>query len=111
MYPRCGKTEEDSLHILVCEEPKSTSAWNVAMEELDQWLKDQLTDSNIREFIMQGVQSLQTGNIPTTRRVNLVTPCMIQNEMGWYAMFTGCAAEEWCDQQQYHYNAIPANDG
>jgi hypothetical protein len=76
------------------------------MESLDQWLQEQHTDINIRQIIMQGVQSIRSSQIPTTRRENLFTPCHLQNEMGWYVMFTGCAAHGWDEQQQHHYNAM-----
>lgn len=106
LCPRCGKTDEDSFHILVCEDPKATNAWDTAMTELNQWMTDQQTEQSIQDLILQGVQSLRTGEIPTIRKVNLVTPCMVQREMGWYSMFTGCAAEGWSGQQQHHYNTL-----
>jgi hypothetical protein len=104
--PRCNKAIETNVHVLTCDEPMASAAWDKALADVDNWLNTQRTEPLLHKLIMEGIQSIKSGKIPVTRNPILFLPCFLQNEMGWHNLFTGCAAEGWSTAQQRHYNII-----
>jgi hypothetical protein len=98
---------EDTTHILKCQDPRAKAQWKKSLETLDSWMKEQKTHPGIRAAVIGHLISWQEdGAEPTLigqQFFGLPEAIANQNEIGWQAMIDGSPAQGWRAAQQQYY--------
>ena len=108
--PRCGVADEDTKHVVNCQDPRAKDVWTKSLAELAVWMKKEKTHPGIRAAIIGYLKAWQADGPPP----NLVgqqffdVPVAIanQNTIGWQAMMDGSLAQGWQSSQQRYYEYI-----
>ena len=95
-------------HVWTCQESSARETWEKSIEGLRQWLKDQETNPDIIRAICKGLMAWRndTGEIVSTRNVNLQRVLVTQNLLGWQSLLEGRLVKGWRDLQGGHLSAI-----
>ena len=96
--PRCQMENESTMHILKCPQPSAHSLWKEEMNNLDEWMKQNGAQPELRVCIVENLQSWHDGSpYPSTRYLNptLQTAIKKQDLLGWTAFIEGFLAKEW----------------
>jgi hypothetical protein len=103
MCPSCGMVQESCSYILTCEEAGRVEVLHRSIEHLDQWLKDNGTDQELRRFLVKcahgrGGQSMQeiVGYQLQYRRMAESIDCI-----GWRRFMEGMVSKELVELQKY----------
>jgi len=102
--PRCNQDGEDKQHILRCPAPTAQQRWNIALQELEGWLRSAKTDPKLAEAIIAGLRGWYSGDqlIPMP---NL--PAVIQqNQLGWALLLEGGLSRMWQTEQAKFWTTI-----
>jgi len=103
MCPRCNATDEDKQHILTCPAPEARSLWAKQMKAIDLWLRDEGTDPQLREHLMNYLKSwpLAPATLPTS------PPFMEdQDNIGHHYMMDRWLSQEWRAHQEQTWAQI-----
>ena len=58
--PRCGQAQENEYHVLKCQQPSAVLRWEKKVEQLEKWMKEAKTDSEIRKATGTTLRSWKT---------------------------------------------------
>jgi hypothetical protein len=106
--PRCG-AEEDSRHVWTCHSPDARFMRLQHIVKLDEWLRDQETQPDIRRELINGMKAWSVG---IERRTFYQTPIHIQaalihqDAIGWTNLLEGCIDIGWTEAQALYYKTI-----
>ena len=103
--PRCGQTEEDVEHVLLCNEISSVTLWTSSISKLKTWLEQNDCDDEMNTAICSSLMAWHNGsplpNIPTDN--SLLKKALFQQDMiSWYSFICGFPSEEWRRVQHAH---------
>jgi hypothetical protein len=108
LCPRCGQDNEKTEHVLLCQESSATQVWDKAVEDLDTWMSDNLTEPSMQEAIISGITSWRT-----TRNHHYIANNQIlrqaileQGTIGWNNLFKGFISNQWKVIQKSHLEEI-----
>ena len=104
--PRCGENDEDTQHVLQCEQPAAKDKWKEAIEDLRVWMEAQEAAPDLSNAICKGLDNWKNNN-PTLTRMYSFNPAireaMIEQEgIGWGNLICGFATKKWRSIQTYH---------
>jgi len=90
--PWCDAPEEDKQHILTCPAPEARNLWEKYMKDLDLWLRDEGTDTYLREHHMNYLKSW-----PLPPSTPTPTPPFVEDQeaIGHQYMWDGWLCFEW----------------
>ena len=103
--PRCDATDEDTFHILQCPAPQAYTAWTQALEDWDEWMRNEHTEDNLRQAIVNRLACWRDGTSP----IQVETPRALQqaldaqDTLGWHNFLMGRFTPLLKDFQQTHY--------
>jgi hypothetical protein len=106
--PRCG-AEEDCRHVWTCHSPDARLLRLQHIVKLDEWLRDQETQPDVRRELINGIKAW---SVDTERRTFYQTPTHIrevlthQDHIGWTNLLEGCIDVGWTEAQALYYKTI-----
>ena len=111
--PMCGK-KENKFHLLQCESPKVQLEWDLRVEELLQWMRDNLTDPNIQTCLLQLLKAIRwparihrVGTSPFLRQSpDFQQAIASQKQLGVHCMVEGLLSRRWAHLQSRHFLSI-----
>ena len=109
--PRCGHTEEDTLHVIRCRAKSSRKAWRRGVRKLDKWLLQKRTDPQIRRAITCSIRQFNSNhpdyNIYTypTNYPHIKQCITSQARIGWQGFLEGLISTEWATAQSKHFKS------
>ena len=106
--PRCIFPEENTTHVLKCQEAGICELRENAMLELRIWMKSVHTQSDIEHFIFHGLTSWLANDssfVPDdTMDPVILHACRYQLLLGWESMLHGILSKKIITCQQDHYS-------
>lgn len=94
--------------------PQTT--WNKGVTAINTWFKRNRTQPHLHSAILEWLKSIRSGilsNVVADSQLRMASH--VQNEMGWEAVLTGCAATGWKTIQHTHFTQMthvsPVSDG
>jgi len=95
--PQCNGTEEDKQHILTCPTPEAQNLWEKHLKAIDLWLRDEGTDTHLREHLMNHLRSWPLPPVPSPP-----SPPFVDNqaEIGHQYMMDRWLSREWRTYQE-----------
>jgi len=98
--PRCGATQEDKPHIILCSQQEATNLWTSALSSLQTWLLEEETDPLLITKLLTGLQEWHRGGTV------MGTSSLIrqQSMIGWEAVMDGWLGLEWHSHQEAYWN-------
>ncbi len=103
--PRCGVLE-DATHIWKCLDPQAQEVWGNSLQQLDDWMTDVGTVSEIRKSIIGHLRSWKIP-IDTLSDELQGTPVYdLQEDCGWQSFLEGFIHKNWGAEQQLFYAAM-----
>ncbi len=89
--PQCGCTPEDKNHILTCQQEEATEKWEVALTNLEDWLKQEQSDPQLIIALLNGLCLWRKGeSVPDDTSATAQ-----QANIGWDAAMDGWLGTEW----------------
>jgi hypothetical protein len=105
--PRCGMDKEDVEHVLRCQAPEATQTWDTAMNELEEWMKDNDAEPHMTEVICTSLKAWRNGTnlpFPRTETPQIVIEGMIEQDgIGWFNFINGFISTKWRLIQTAHF--------
>ncbi len=84
---------------------EAIQTWIMAIEQPDQWLISVHTAPDIRQEIIDGLQTWQKGK--TTQTTPMTSEAADkQNKLGWDLAMEGCLLKRWQSQQEAYWKAF-----
>jgi len=99
--PRCLEPTETKNHIFQCQATDSKQQWETALQGLDDWLQAQNTQLGLRQEIITGLWTWQTGE--TTTGEFMTEAAQEQSLLGWGMMLEGVISMKWQETQATHW--------
>jgi hypothetical protein len=100
----CNAISETVLHVITCPAALPTQTWEVALQELRDWLIQHQTDPCIIASLISGLQLWRRCS-PEGNSVASDDP-LIQAESAirWNGVMEGVLGLHWTDQQDFYFN-------
>ncbi len=91
--PQCSQEREDKKHIIRCPAKSAKKCWTEAMAKIKNWLKQEKTDPQLAEAIIDGLQGWYSGeeNNSPSRRLAFLQ----QSALGWDTFLEGGLSALW----------------
>jgi len=95
--PRCGDMLEDKQHILTCHAPEARELWETSLKAVERWLKDEGTDTMLREHLMDYLRSWsRTSPNPQAAPTYIAE----QDAIGQHYIWDGWLSKAWREHQE-----------
>ena len=105
--PRCGKPNETTTHVLQCNSETATAIWEVALSDLENWLRDNKTCPDLRKLLVRVINQWRLGeevrNLESFEFESCEGVYPAQKEIGWRQLMGGCMSSEWAKAQEDYY--------
>jgi len=95
--PWCDVPKEDKQHILTCPDPEARNLWEKLMKDLYLWLRDEGTDTYLREHLMNYLRSWP---LPPSTSNPIPTFVADQEAIGHQYVWDGWLCHEWRAHQE-----------
>ncbi len=112
--PCCGQEDEDTLHVLRCNEAGAKIKRNEAIRELDKWMHKKATAPPLLEGIIDRVSSwlLDVPPMPVNCYDSLQQEAFAeQDQMGWWNFLLGRMSSKFAKSQDEYYKRIGSRQG
>jgi len=97
--PDCQAKMEDTIHISQCPAATAQAQWNLSIQKLSQWLKDQGTALEIQnEIIMSQLEWWVNNDTPPANTEE--TFAEEQRWIEWDRMMDGWLMQQWRNHQE-----------
>jgi hypothetical protein len=107
--PRCGQEDENTQHVVVCKELSAKLTWDKALTQLNQWMKDNNSDPDMREVIIEQLNTWRDNPTQPPRIIEKGMTRLAQEEqstIGWDQMLQGFTSLQWKEIQARHLRSI-----
>ena len=109
--PICDAPDEDLLHILTCPDPLAKEFRSLQLQELRTWLEAELTHPDIKDFLINGLQSWFNQPNGYEPYHHASTPYLSsafseQLEISWYAILCGYITNSISTQQHLYFQSL-----
>jgi hypothetical protein len=108
--PRCLLDNEDTAHVLQCENPQAMALWTQSIDQLEQWMLSNAGHPELVELIVLGLTSWRNSSL-LPLEYDILEPTLIQayrkqRRIGWRSFIEGYWAIDWRLCQAAHFNQI-----
>ena len=108
--PRCGATDETTLHVLRYWSKGAQKKWKKGICQLEQWMRWSSTQTNVQIAIGTVFQNFNKGNnfdtyAPSTSSSNLELCLLAQSCIGWTGFLEGFLSLLWAEQQEQYFQS------
>ena len=89
--PRCNKENEDTKHVLQCDQAGANELWNEELDKVAEWMNEQNFPTDMATSIVEGIQAWRK-NIPlntTTHDRDILKAVRAQIRIGWQNFIEG----------------------
>ena len=109
--PRCGASEESTLHVLQCRSKDARKQWKKGIRRVEQWMRKSATRMDVRIAISAALRNFNRGEnfdtyVPPTSSAGLEECLRAQSRIGWIGFLEGCLSPKWADLQEEHFQAL-----
>ena len=106
--PRCGASEETTLHVLQCRSKEARKHWKKGIRRIEKWMRQSSTRTDVRIAIGAALWNFNRGEnfdtyIPPTTSPELEECLNAQSRIGWLGFLEGFISPKWADIQEEHY--------
>lgn len=107
--PVCGFDGETTDHILCCPHPDAKREWHKTLGNLEEWMKQQSTDPNLIEAILENINAWRESRPPklsANSAQKLTEAIEMQTKIGWSSFIRGFVYCDWKEIQRAHLQKI-----
>ena len=111
--PVCGK-KEHKFHLFQCNSPEAQLEWELQVDALLQWMRDNSTDPNIQTCLLQHLRAVcqpscihRVGTSPFFRQSpDFQQAIASQKIIGTHCLVEGLLSRRWAELQTIHFRSI-----
>ena len=110
--PRCGHSEETTLHVLRCRAKSSRKHWRKGIRSLEKWMRHKKTDPTIRRALAHSLRQFNKPhqNFDTYIHTNLCGEALecfwAQADIGWTGFLEGLLSNKWAPLQEQYFRYL-----
>jgi len=103
LCPLCHLADETTLHVLQCPHSQQTIKWHLAVDSLQDWLKESDTHPSITSCLVSSLYQRGTVPFSTSPRSPAATAASHQAKIGFFSTLLGCLSPNWESLQAQYW--------
>jgi hypothetical protein len=105
--PRCGETNETTIHLLRCRDERALEQWDLSMEQLKKGMNATETSPKIFTAVVNRLtawhNNVQPAPIDFVGHPNLLAAILEQDDIGWHPFLLGMISQKFAAVQATYY--------